>query len=162
MPAQPLPVGCSVMPEPWVGPQFWSVNPGIHWGVVYVQLYLAVITTLLLKDHSSSNGEERQSRVGHDSVSYLGGKKATLALLTCAVHSTFQRSGKLCPFSFAADASAFMLPLSWCGYLRFPTWSLKSGIQFFTPETTGGLPSWDFGEQLSLRTHCGLTMAFTL
>ena len=117
---------------------------------------------LLLKDHSSSNGEERQSRVGHNSVSCLEGKKAALVLLTCAVHSIFQRSGKLCPFPFAADASAFMLPLSWCGYLRFPMWSLKSGIQFFTPETTGGLPSWDFGEQLSLRTHCGLTIAFTL
>lgn len=34
--ARPLPVGCFVMPEPWVGPVFRSVNQGINWEVLHV------------------------------------------------------------------------------------------------------------------------------
>lgn len=78
----------------------------------------------LLKDHSSSNGKETEEGGSQFSVLFKR-KKAVLALLVYAVHSTFQRSGKLYPLSFGADASVFMVPLSWCSYRRFPTWSFK-------------------------------------
>lgn len=100
-----IPDGCFVTPEPWVEPKFRGVNLGINWEVLHIQLYMALSQLkkkkIIIKGPLFYQWEKKiQGRVGHNSTFYLSLKTHILAFHICAVHSTFQRSGKSYSLSF--------------------------------------------------------------